>query len=67
MIEGKGISAMLPKAGEKLFNSGVIIPAKRKLCNKCTDKLTCINCNNQINENKAFEANSNLLKPEPPY
>ena len=46
MKEGKKISAMLPKSWKKLFNSGVIIPAKMRFCNECTDKLTCNNCSN---------------------
>ena len=66
MIEGKKISAMLPKSWRKSFNSGVILPVKMKFCNECTDKLTCNNCNNQINENEDFEANLKSLKRQPP-
>ena len=66
MTDGEKKSAMLRKSWKKSFNSGVIIPAKIKFCNECTDKLTCNNCNNQINENKEFEANINLIKPEAP-
>ena len=35
-------------------------------CNECKDEILCVTCNNQINENKEFEANLNLLKREPP-
>ena len=66
MIEGKKISAMLPRSWKKSFNSGVIIPKKMRFCNKCDDKKLCDRCNNQINENKEFEANLNELKRHPP-
>ena len=51
---------MLPRSSKKLFNSGVMIPAKRRFCNDCTRKLTRNDCNNQTNEIKEFEANLNL-------
>ena len=35
-------------------------------CNACKDVILCTTCNNQINENKEFEANLNLLKRETP-
>ena len=35
-------------------------------CNVCKDGILCSTCNNQINENKEFEANLNLLKREKP-
>ena len=49
---------MLPKRWEKLLNPGVIIPAKTRFCNECTDKLTCKNCNSQFMEKKS----SKLIK-----
>ena len=33
---------------------------------ECNDKKVCNKCNNQINENKEFEANLNLLKRKAP-
>ena len=62
MIEGEKISAMLPESWKKAFNNRNVMPAKLRFCNECADKLTCNRCNNQINENKEFEANLNLLK-----
>ena len=62
MINGEKISAMLPKSWKKSFDNGIIIPAKMRFCNKCNDKKLCDICNNQINENKEFEANLNELK-----
>ena len=33
-------------------------------CERCRGKILCATCNNQINENKGFEAILNLLKRE---
>ena len=66
MLEGKKISAMLPKSWKKLFNDGIIIPTEMRFCNKCYDRTMCNRCNNQINENKVFEANLSLLKRQSP-
>ena len=37
MLEGKQISAMLPRSGKKSFDNGIVIPAKMKRCNTCKD------------------------------
>ena len=37
MIEGKKISAMLPRSWKKSFDSGKIIPARMRYCNECID------------------------------
>ena len=66
MKEGKKLSAMLPRFWEKSFDSGIKIPSKMRFCIKCNDKKLCVVCNNQINENKKFEANLNELKRRPP-
>ena len=66
MLEGKKISAMLPKSWKKPFNNGTIIPAKMRGCDKCRSKIICTTCNNQINESKEFEAKLHLLKQEAP-
>ena len=66
MLDGKKISAMLPRSWKKSFNNGVIIPTKKRQCNACKDGILCATCNNQINENKEFEANSILFKRETP-
>ena len=66
MLDGKQISAMLPKSWKKSFNNAVIIPTEMRQCNECKDEILCITCNNQINGNKEFEANLNLLKREAP-
>ena len=66
MLNGKKKSAMLPRSWKKSFNNGVIIPTKMRQCNVCKDGILCATCNNQINENKEFEANLNLLKRKKP-
>ena len=62
MLEGKNISAMLPRSWEKSINNGIIIPTKTARCNKRKHGLLCTTSNNQINENIEFEANLILLK-----
>ena len=66
MIEGKKVSALLPKSWKKSFDHGIIIPTRMRFCDECNDKKVCDKCNNQINENKEFEANLNELKRHPP-
>ena len=66
MIEGEKISALLPKSWKKSFDSGLIIPTKMRFCNECKDRKMCDKFNNQINENKEFEASLNELKKLPP-
>ena len=66
MIEGRKISALLPKSWNKSFNIGIIIPTKLRHCNKCKDGIFCTTCNNQVNEKKEFQANLYLLKREAP-
>ena len=66
MLKGKKISAMLPKSWKKTFKNGIIMPTKMRRCNECKDRILCTTCNNQINENKEFEANLNEIKIHPP-
>ena len=66
MLNGKKITAMLPRSWKKSFNNGVIIPTKMRQCNSCKDGILCITCDIKINENKEFEAILNLLKREKP-
>ena len=66
MLEGKKIPAMPPRSWKKSINNGIIIPTKMRRCDICNDKL-CEKFNNQVNENKEFEANLNLLKRKAPY
>ena len=35
MLEGKKISAILPRSWKKLFNNGVVKLVKMRLCNSC--------------------------------
>ena len=66
MLKGKRITAILPTSWKKSFENGVIIPTKMRHCNTCKDGILCVTCNNQINENKEFGANLNLLKRDVP-
>ena len=66
MIEGEKISAILTRSWKKSFQSGIFIPTKLRFCNECNDNKMCVKCNNQINENKEFEANLSLLKRKAP-
>ena len=62
MLEGKKISELLPRSCEKSLINGVIIPAILRRCDECKDRILCMACNNQNNENKEVEANLNLFK-----
>ena len=66
MIEGKKVSALLPKSWKKSFDSGIIIPTKLKFYNEFNGKKMCNKCNNQINENEKTEAKLTLLKRRAP-
>ena len=66
MLEGKKISAMLTRSWKKSFKNGIVIPTKKRQCNECKNGKLCTTCNNQIKENKEFEANLSLLKGHPP-
>ena len=66
MFEGKKISAMLPRSRKKSFNNGIVIPVKMRRCNNWKNEILCKEFNIQINENKEFEANLNLLKRDVP-
>ena len=57
---------MLPRSWKKLFNSGVKIPKKMRLCIECKIKTLCTTCDKQVNENKEFETKLDLLKREAP-
>ena len=60
--KGKTISAMLPRSWKKSVNKRINIPVKKIRCNECKDGILCITRNNQINENKEFEAKLIILK-----
>ena len=66
MLEGKKISAMLPRSWKKSFNNGVVTAVKVRRCNNCDGEILCDDCNNQVKENKDFEANIYLLKRHAP-
>ena len=53
---------MLPKSWKKSLINGLIIPTKMRFCKDCIKEKCCDRCNNQIIENKEFEANLYLSK-----
>ena len=66
LLEAKKISAMLPRSWKKSSINGIGIPVKMKRCDECKGEILGKDCNDQINENKQFEANLNLIKREAP-
>ena len=62
MIEGKKLSALLPKSWKKSFNSGIMKQTKMRFCSECNDKRMFNKCDSIVNENEEFEANLNFLK-----
>ena len=62
MLNCEKATVMLPKSWKKSFNNGIIIPVKMRRCDECKGERLCMTCNNQVNENKEFEANSNLIE-----
>ena len=51
---------------KKLFNNGIVKPAKMRRCNKCKGKILCMTSINQVNENEEFEAFLNFLWRQAP-
>ena len=52
MLEGKKISAMLPRPWKKSFDNGIVIPVKMKRCSEGKSRILSDECNNQVNDNK---------------
>ena len=52
MLEGKKISAMLPKSWKCSFDNGIVIPVKMKQCNECKGEILWDECNNQVKKTK---------------
>ena len=66
MLDGKKITAVLPRSWQKSLNNGIVIPTKLTQCNERKDGTLCTTCNNQINERKEFEANLHQIKRKAP-
>ena len=62
LFYGKKISVMLIRSWKRSFNNGIIIHVRMRRCDDCKCEILCMTCNNQINENKDFEAILNLSK-----
>ena len=66
MADGDKSVAKVPLSWKKSFNQGVVIPHKKKKCNKCTKDLLCDDCDKLVNQRKEFSVNLNELKRNPP-
>ena len=68
MLEGKKVSALLPRSWKKYFVYGFVIPVnkKQKRCNECKGEFLCDDSKNQVNEKEEFETNLNLLGQKTP-
>ena len=45
MLEGKKISAMLPRSWKKSLNNGIVILVKKRRSNACEGETLCEDCN----------------------
>ena len=66
MLIGDKLTAKVPLSWKKGFSHGVIIPHKKRNCNKCTKDILCDDCDNLVNQKEEFSANLNELKREKP-
>ena len=57
MIEGKKISAMLPKSGKQSFKSGVVIPVKLRFVDECCKKNIVIGVIVKLTKIKSLKLN----------
>ena len=65
MANGDNLIAKVPLSWKKSFSQGVVIPHKRRNCNKCTKDILCDDCDNLVNQKKEFSVNLNELKRHP--
>ena len=63
---GDNLIAKVPLSWKKSFSMGVVIPHKKRNCNKCTKDQLCDGCNILVNQRKEFSANLIELKREKP-
>ena len=49
MLEGKKVSAILPRSWKKSFNNDVVLPVKMRRFIECKDKMYNTECNDQVN------------------
>ena len=62
MFEGDNLIVKVPLSWQKSFSMGVVLPHKKRNCNKCIKDLLCDGCDKLVNQNKKFSANLNELK-----
>ena len=66
MADDDKLVAKVPLSWKKSFSQGVVIPHKKRNCNKCTKEYLCDDCDKLVNQNKTFSAILNELKREKP-
>ena len=66
LYNGDKLIAKVPLSWKKSFSQGVIIPYKMRKCSDCKKDILCDECDNLVNQKKAFSANLNELKRERP-
>ena len=54
MYEGKVAEGKFPRSWKKTFDSGVLIPSKKRDCEDCDDNKLCDECDSKIRQNKVF-------------
>ena len=64
MLNGDKLIAKVPLSWKKSISMGVVIPHKKRNCNKCTEDNFCDGRDKLDNQNKKFSANLNELKRE---
>ena len=66
MAEGSNLIAKVPLSWKKSFRMGVVIPHKKRICNKCVKDTLCDGCDKLLHQRKEFSANVIKLKRELP-
>ena len=64
MLEAEKVKVV--KIWKKSFNNGIIILENVRHCDENQGEILCVTCINQLNENKEFEVDLNLIKTQCP-
>ena len=66
MFNGDKIIAEVPLSWKKPFSQGVVIPQKKRNCNKCVRDILSVGCDKIVNQNEEISANLNEIKRQAP-
>ena len=61
-FDGDKLIAKVPLSWKKTFSMGVVIPHKKRNCNRCCRDILCDECDNLENPNREFSANLEEMK-----